>query len=796
MDPSPSQATPASPAAPLSALFQPRSVALIGASDQAESLGTEITRHLLDQPAKVALYLVNPRRPLVFGRPCLAAVEDLPEGVDLAVLLTPWSVSLDLLEALAERGVACAVIIALCGRPNLSLRAFDADRRRLQRFTEQHTMRVVGPASQGIILPALGLNLSLCPATPEAGSVAFLSTSGAIASVIADWAENRGLGMSAVLSVGDSADVDLANSLDHLATDPNTRAVLVYLEHFERPRRLLGALRNLALRKPLVMLAPAVDPAGQVPDSEESRRAPLLRLALQRAGVLLVESLDEFCAAANVDLPTWPHAGSRFALVGNGIGLPRLAANAVHRAGGQLADPEADTVASLRKLLPAELQPGNPLDLGREADGPRYAEAARLLAADDAVDVVLLCHHPTSFAASAQIVAALQPSAKEQAPLLAAFAGAGQDRSRYNLARRGIAAFETPEAAVAAYALNRRYHHQRSELLRARPPLNRHLRIDTAAAATLLRASADHDPAALLACAGITLQAASPGTPARLLWRSDPLLGPLLEVDGTQPPSCWLLPLDSLSADAALARLGILDPAQRARQHTDLLALSELYQRCEALQSLELRDPQWSTDGWLAAAVQYQRSARPRPELAFAPCPAQPDEWVEPEGLPPLLLRPIRAEDETALQRSFGRLSPEEVRLRFLYPMASMSHDLAARLTQLDYDREVALVLADGGPPGQATIHAVARASFDMATAQAEFAIVVQRDYSRRGLGLFLMQRLIEHCRDAGMQEVYGLVLPENRGMLTLADRLGFVRSRAEELVRVSLRLQSGASAR
>ncbi len=774
---------------PLDRLFRPRSVALVGASDHADSLGTGITRHLLDRNTEVELHLVNRNRAVVFGRPCLASVEDLPENVDLAVLLTPWAVSLELLERLARRGVGCAVVVSVCGRANLSLRSFEADQRRLKRFCEAHAMRVVGPASQGVILPRLGLNLSLCPATPEGGNVGFVSTSGAIASVIADWAENRGLGMSALLMLGDAADMDLADALDWFAADGSTRAVLLYLEALEKPRRLLSALKNLALRKPLVVLAPEAVIGAQAPNGEDAERAPLLRLALERAGVLCVDSLDEFCAAANVDLPAWPHAGARFAIAGNGQGLPQLAANAIHRAGGRLAQLSAPTLDGLRPLLPPELSPANPLDLGREADGKRYSMSAELLAKDEDVDVVLLCHHPTSFASAAQIVSTLEPSPEDDAPILAAFAGAGQDRSRYALARRGIAAFETPEAAVQAYALNRRYYTQRAALMATRPALTRHLRIDLKAAQAILRPSAGVDPAGLLACAGITLQEASARAGRHLRLYSDELLGPVLEVEAEQRRAQWLLPLDGLSADQAIQSLAVAEASLLPRQRTELLALAELYQQCPTLDELRLADPQWSADGWLAADVSYSRRSKPRPGLAFAPCPAAPDELLEFGELPPLLFRPIRAEDEPLLQRSFDRLSPEEVRMRFLYPMGSMSHDQAARLTQLDYDREVALVLADPVPAGQAMIHAVVRASFDLASRVAEFAIVIHRDYARRGLGRFLMKRIIEHCRGAGMHQIVGLVLPENKAMLALADSLGFRRSRDEELVRVTLDL-------
>ena len=776
------------PALPIERLYRPRSVAIIGASDQTDSLGTGITRHLLDQTTDVQLHLVNRQRSLIFGRPAFADVEQLPESIDLALVLTPWHSVPAILQTLADRDTGCALVVSLCDPDPLTWRSRRGDMRRVRRTIEGSQMRVMGPASQGIILPELGLNLSLCPATPEAGSVAFVSTSGAIASVIADWAANRGLGMSSVLAMGDAADLDYADALDYLATEPSTRAVLLYLDALPPVRRFLSAVKNLAIHKPVVVLAPTAVQAGEAGDPAQRRH---WRGMLERCGALCVDSLEQFCAAANVDLPTWPHSGARFAIAGNGPGLSRLAMNAVFHEGGELAELDPATVAALRKMLPAGNPIGNPLDLGRDADGARYARSSRLLAVDPGVDAVLLCHHPTSFTAAEQIAASLLPSEDEGAPLLAAFAGAAQDRPRHALARRGIAAFETPEAAVQAYALNRHYFRQRELIKRTRPALQRLVSVDHAQIDKLL-ASDSPDSRALLGCVGVMLNEAIVESPARLLrLASDPQLGPYLEASGAAQPLRVALPIDRLSARDMLEAIGdiaYLDDDSRARAETDIVAIAELYQGRDEISQIDIGDPRWTNDGLLAADVRFAIDADLHHELAFAPYPDTDIEQLQLEDRD-LILRPIRAEDEPALQQAFDHLSAEEVRMRFLHPVNSMTHELAARLSQLDYDRDIALVLCEPLAPGKAAIFGVVRASYDRSRQSAEFAIIIHRTLGRRGLGGLLMERIIEIARAAGMRELWGQVLADNTAMLKLAGKLNFSRESEGGLMRISLPL-------
>jgi acetyltransferase len=143
-----------------------------------------------------------------------------------------------------------------------------------------------------------------------------------------------------------------------------------------------------------------------------------------------------------------------------------------------------------------------------------------------------------------------------------------------------------------------------------------------------------------------------------------------------------------------------------------------------------------------------------------------------------LLLRPIRPEDEPALQRLFATLSMEEIRLRFLHPMKTLSHKLAARLTQIDYDREMALVLCDASSPAEATLHGVVRLSADPDNERAEYAVLVHRDMTGLGLGPMLMRRIIDYARQRGIGELYGEVLADNRPMLRLCEAFGFKKRR------------------
>lgn len=781
----------------LNRLLAPRSIALIGASDQPDSLGSPFTRQCLDADFDGAIHLVNPHRTEVYGRDCLRDASDLPDDVDLALVLAPWDSVAGIIDKLAQRNCGGAVVVGIATETGWPWASKASLLKRLRRQVSRSGIRIIGPASQGLTLARIGMNLSLCPALPPAGGIGFVSSSGAVAGVIADWAAMRGVGMSALVSLGDEIDVDLADCLDWFARDPGTRAVLVHIESLPNARRLLSAARALSFRKPLVVLK--AREAGLVPhDPAAELSDDVHHAAFTRAGMLQARDLEEFCAAANVDLPAWPHAGQRFAIAGNGRAIGALAADAVLSSGGTLAQPTADTAKRLRDLLPARAAIGNPLDLMRDAGAERYAGAVSALAADASTDVVLLLHHPTSFSSGRDIAQALSPVPHGEALVLAAFAGAEQQQARRILGERGIAAFPTPEAAVRAYGLNRRYFSQKAELMQTPPPLLRWPSIDGEAIA---RAVMQHgsDPqrlgAVLLGTLGVEIQAdpRHAGQQPSIGLRTHETLGPyaIAESHGRRHVEC--LPLDRLRIDRLIER-GWADhhdsPDLRATLHGDMLLLSELMLARVEITRIELEGVTVAAGGEIQAHVNFEWTPKPvRAVTAFAPYAwslATPMVLADGQQL---LLRSIRAEDEPQLQAGFTQLSPDEVRMRFLFPLKSLTHDLSARLTQLDYDREIALVLADQEPPGQSRLFGVVRASFDPSLGSAEFAIVIPRQLAGQGLGTTLLTRIIELARNAGMRQMHGDTLPENAAMRALARKLGFQEQLKDQLIRLTLAL-------
>ncbi len=270
-------------------------------------------------------------------------------------------------------------------------------------------------------------------------------------------------------------------------------------------------------------------------------------------------------------------------------------------------------------------------------------------------------------------------------------------------------------------------------------------------------------------------------------------LGPyaIAECEGARHVEC--LPLDRLRVDRLLERgwAGIQVGADLAATlHGHLLLLAELMLLRPEIAQIELEGVECAPSGEIQAHLNLQwNPVRERAATAFAPFPWSAATPVTLEDGQALLLRAIRAEDEPQLQLGFTQLSPDEVRMRFLFPLKSMTHDLAARLTQLDYDREIALVLADQQPPGQSRLFGVVRASFDPTVGGAEFAIVIPRQLTGQGLGTRLLQRIIELTRAAGMRRIFGDTLPENQAMRALARKCGFREELRDHLIRITREL-------
>jgi len=421
-------------------LFKPRSIALIGASDRAHSVGATVMRNLLEGGFAGPIWPVNIRHSIVAGRCAYPTVKDLPAAPDLAVICTPAATVPGLIGELGARGTRAAIVLSA----GLEQAADESDRdaegeRACTRETiadamlkaaRPYTLRILGPNCIGLLVPRLGLNASFAHVGASAGNLAFVAQSGALTTAMLDWAQQADVGFSHFISLGSAADVDFGDLLDYLRRDTDTGAILLYAESITSARKFMSAARAAARVKPvLVVKSGRTAASAQAALSHSGALAgsdAVYDAAFRRAGILRVESLRDLFDAAEI-LARWrTYAGPRLAVVTNGGGPAVLAADALVRHGGKLASFASDTHLKLDKIIPSRGSHANPLDIGGDARPERYLAALEAVSADPGVDAVLLMHAPTAVTSVAEVSAACTPAlAHLSRPGIACWLGTG-----------------------------------------------------------------------------------------------------------------------------------------------------------------------------------------------------------------------------------------------------------------------------------------------------------------------------------------------------------------------------------
>ena len=382
-------------------LLAPRSVALIGASPQAGSVGAIVARNLLHGGFAGPVYFINPHHKSIDGVACYAALADLPEAPDLVVVATPPPTVPGVIAQAGERGARAAVIITAGLDRQLRQSALDAAR--------PYCLRIQGPNCIGLLVPGIGLNASFAHRAPKPGDLAFISQSGALVTAIIDWTAERGIGLSHVISLGDMADADFGDFLDYLAGDRTSRAILIYMEQVTAAPKFVSAARRAARAKPVIVLKSgrnataakaAMSHTGALAGSDAAYNA-----AFRRAGVLRVRELRQLFDAAEILSAAPVLAGDRLTILTNGGGAGVLAADALADLNGTLAELEPSTVAKLNRVLPPTWSGTNPVDIIGDAAAQRYEDALRALMADASSDAILVMNCPTALASSADAAA-------------------------------------------------------------------------------------------------------------------------------------------------------------------------------------------------------------------------------------------------------------------------------------------------------------------------------------------------------------------------------------------------------
>ncbi len=442
----------------LETMFQPTSVALIGASDREGSLGSVVLHNLKLGGFKGPIWPVNAKHALVDGEPAWSDVDALPFAPDLAVICTPADTVPELLTALGRKGTRAAIVLS-GGMKATTASGITIEQAMLD-ASRPNLLRVLGPNCIGALVPGAALNASFSPGNALPGKLAFVTQSGALATAMLDWANSLGIGFSHFVSLGDSADVDFGDMLDYLGSDPETRAILMYVESIKTARKFMSAARAAARNKPVILVKAGRAPAGAKAAASHTGALAgsdvVFDAAVQRAGMLRVDTLEALFDAAETlsnMQHSWPLKGERLALVTNGGGAGVLAADSLSLGGGSLAELSSATLAALDACLPATWSKGNPVDIIGDAPVSRYQAALRVLLNAPEVDGLLFMHAPTAIVSATQIASACLPLMQStNKPVLACWlGGAVVAAARQASAAAGIANYNTPERATAAW---------------------------------------------------------------------------------------------------------------------------------------------------------------------------------------------------------------------------------------------------------------------------------------------------------------------------------------------------------
>lgn len=458
----------------LERILAPRSIALVGASPRESSVGRKILHNLREAGFDGPLHLVNPRHAQIDGLAAVNGIDRLENAPDLVVIAAPPAAIHAIVAAAGIKGCGGAVIItAGLGHGPGSL----ADK--VAQTARTHGLRLVGPNSLGVMAPAARLNASFAAHAPHSGDLALVSQSGAIAAAMVEWAARRKVGFSAVVSLGDQVDVDLADCLDFFALDRGTRAILLYVESVNDARKFMSAARAAARSKPVVIVKSgrhtqgaraAATHTGALAGSDEVYDA-----AFRRAGLLRVRGLDELFAAAEILGRTEPFDGNRLAILTNGGGIGVLAVDRLIDLGGTLADISPDTLARLDRAMPPIWSHANPVDIAGDADASRYAAAFEALLNDPANDAVLVMNVPTALASPPQAAQAVVGVAREKRkgdgkPVLAVWLGEDTAASE-TFEDAGIPHFTDESDAVEGFMHVVRYREAQAALMATPPSL-------------------------------------------------------------------------------------------------------------------------------------------------------------------------------------------------------------------------------------------------------------------------------------------------------------------------------------
>jgi acetyltransferase len=889
---------------PLDVFFSPKTVAVVGATENPGSVGRTLLWNLLTSPFGGTVYPVNPKRPSVLGIKAYASITEIPEEVDLAVIVTPPPSIPAIIRECGENGVRGAVVIS-AGFKEIGPEGAALEQKLLEEARAAN-VRIIGPNCLGVMSPLSGLNATFATAIARPGSVGFISQSGALCTAVLDWSLKEMVGFSAFISVGSMVDVGWGDLIYQLGNDPKTRSIVIYMESIGNARAFLSAAREVALNKPIIVIKPgrtaaaakaAASHTGSLTGSDE-----VLEAAFRRSGVLRVNNIADLFYMAEVLAKQPRPRGPRLTIVTNAGGPGVLATDALITGGGELADLSPQAMEAFNAVLPATWSHNNPVDIIGDASPERYAKALEIAAKDPNSDGMLVILTPQAMTDPTRIAETLKPMAKlEGKPLIASWMGgvdvaAGEEI----LNHANIPTFPYPDTAVRAFNYMWQYSYNlrglyetpampedsaewapdrtlvKGVLERARTA-GRTILTEFEAKQVLAAYGIPTAPTVIATSAASAAKAAGEiGFPVVLKLHSETIthktdvggvqlnlgsaeavekafaaiqasvaekagpehfqgvtvqpmiklkdayelivgasldaqFGPVLLfgtggqlVEVFKDRALALPPLNTTLARRMMEQTKIYKALQgvRGRKPVDLAALEMLLVRFSALvaeqrsiREIDINPLLASPDGLIALdarivvhAAEVRQEEIPR--MAIRPYPTRyVSQWTMKDGTP-VTIRPIRPEDEPAMVRFHETLSERSVYLRYFHLMnleQRTQHERLTRICFIDYDREMALVAET---PDREII-GVSRMTKIHGAPEAEVAVLINDRWQGRGLGKELLSRLQVVGADEKLTRLVADILPDNRGVMRICEKLGFTlrHSLEDEVVRAEFEL-------
>jgi acetyltransferase len=877
----------------LDALFLPHTVAVIGAKDDLGSVGNTILNNLKRGNFQGKIYPINPKRSEVLGLKCYPTIGEVPEPIDLAVIVTPAITVPRIVAECVAAKVKSAIIISAgfkeLGPPGIKLEE------EILFYARQGKMPIIGPNCLGVMNPIYGLNATFAKGMALPGHLAFISQSGAMCTAVLDWSYKEKIGFSSFVSIGSMADVNWGTLIDYLGSDPYTESLLLYMETIGDARAFMTAAREVALEKPIIVIKAgrsqaaakaAASHTGSLAGSDE-----VFDAALERAGVLRVNTISELFSMASVLARQPRPKGPRLSIVTNAGGPAVLATDAAVLSQAELSNLENKTVKSMNEHLPPAWSHSNPIDILGDATAERYAKTLNDLVQDRNTDGILVILSPQDMTDATGTAESLKAfSHVSNKPILASWMGGESVEEGVKiLTDAQIPSFEYPDDAAKTFGMMWRFSQNILSLYET-PAIGRmesyedNTRETQGQKVQRLVQQAQHDNRILLTEAeskqileyyqipvvqtriaktpedavaiadkmsypvvvkllsqtithktdvggvklnlqtadavkqafneieqsiaelagaehfeGVTIQRMVRRTGYELILGSstDPQFGPVLLfgtggqlVEVFKDRALAIPPLNRTLARHLMRKTKIYEALMgvRGRKSINLFALEEILINFSRLIVENRRIKECDINPLLASEEEIialdarivlheaSLSDAQLPPLAVRPYPLNYVRFTTLKNGIPVILRPIRPEDEPLVVRFHRELSEQSVRQRYFEFVSldeRVTHERLIRICFNDYDREWAIVAEVTNGDGKQII-GIGRLSCVPGTRVAQFTMTIVDAYHKLGLGTQLLQQLLMIAQHENIEKIDARILSENEGMLKICQRSGF----------------------